>query len=151
MTPKHWIDPRDDNPEEGQIRIVKLADGRLQASVWRQLYANPHCWYCDRHGNGIDGVVAVGAPLPKRKYKSGPSGPSGGHTVPQKMLRCPDALWAEFGLAVSRQSTNRTAELLRFMREYCAQHAKPIELPEPDDGDALLQQMRDRELERDYR
>lgn len=125
MTPKHWIDPRDDNPEEGQLRIVKLADGRLQASVWRKLYANPHCWYCDRHGNGIDGVVAVGAQPPKRKYKSGPSGPSGKNLVPKRTVSFPDDLWERLGAAAAARGSNRSEVLNSLAEQYCAQYRPP--------------------------
>lgn len=64
MRPTRWLDPTDkrNDPLEGQIRIVRLADGTMRAAVWRRLYANSHYWYCDRNGDGIEGIVEVGVP-----------------------------------------------------------------------------------------
>lgn len=70
MRPKRWIDPSDDRPLHGQLRIVRLASGRLRATKWRAYHAPPHDdWpgcYADSRGDGVgdrhDPIVAVGVP-----------------------------------------------------------------------------------------
>lgn len=70
MTPTRWIDPSEDRPFDGDLRIVRLASGRLRATKWRAYYVPPHDdwpgYYADRDGNGVgdasDPVVEVGAP-----------------------------------------------------------------------------------------
>ncbi len=68
MRPKHWIPPERDRPLDGELRIVRLASGRIRATKWRAYYSPPHDdWpgcYADARGDGVgdpsDPVVAVG-------------------------------------------------------------------------------------------
>lgn len=62
MRPKRWIDPSEDrHVREGDLRIVRLASGRVRATkwVWRDYYDTIGC-YAGSDGEPIGDVVAVG-------------------------------------------------------------------------------------------
>lgn len=62
MRPKRWIDPSEDrHVREGDLRIVRLANGRVRATkwAWRDYYDTIGC-YAGSDGEPIGDVVAVG-------------------------------------------------------------------------------------------
>lgn len=64
MRPKRWIAPELDKPSDGELRIVRLADGTIRATKWRQWDGSTHGYYADSLGDGVctpsNPVVAVG-------------------------------------------------------------------------------------------
>jgi len=55
----------------------------------------------------------------KPRKRSGPSGPSGLHTVPKHTVRIPEELWSQFGTVASAEKSDRNTIINRLVREYC--------------------------------
>lgn len=110
MRPKRWIDPADDRPREGDLRIVRTKCGQVRAAKWQQNYIGGQWVYADRNGDGYD-VVAVGVTW-ERKRKSGVN------RVQQRKLRVPDALWEQFSSRVEAVGSNRNAVLVELIEQY---------------------------------
>lgn len=118
MRPKRWIDPsRDTNVREGDLRIVRTKCGQVRAAKWQQNFTGGPWVYADRHGDGYD-VVAVGVTWERKR--SGPSGPSGKNTIPNRSVRVPDERWERFGAASAANGRDRTGVLNDLIDEYCA-------------------------------
>jgi len=61
VTRKHWIDPSQDRPLHGEIRVVRLDSGEQRAARWVEFYQGRPGWYADRNGDGIDGLDRIEA------------------------------------------------------------------------------------------
>lgn len=72
MRPKRWIEPEQDKPLDGELRIVRLADGTVRATTWCEYAYSTHGYYADSKGDGVGStsnpVVAVGVTR-ERKLK----------------------------------------------------------------------------------
>lgn len=64
MRPKRWIAPELDRPVDGELRIVRLADGTVRATTWCERAYSDRGYYADSLGDGVctpsNPVVAVG-------------------------------------------------------------------------------------------
>jgi hypothetical protein len=114
VTPKRWIDPSEDRPREGDLRIVRTKCGQVRAAKWTQNYIGGPWVYADRNGDGYD-VVAVGVTWETRKR----SGPSGKNTVKKQSVRIPDDLWSRFGTVAADQKSDRNTIVNQLVAEYC--------------------------------
>lgn len=73
MRPKRWIDPSEDTGvSDGDLRIVKLANGQIRASkwLWRDYHDTIGC-YAGSDGEPIGDVVEVGVTWDRASKGSG--------------------------------------------------------------------------------
>lgn len=123
MRPKRWIDPSADrNVREGDLRIVRLEDGTVRATKWVQYSGSTHGYYADSKGDGVcssyNQVAAVGVTWERKR--SGPSGPSGKHLVPQRAVRIPTDLWERFRAVATERGTDRNTAINELVERYCS-------------------------------
>ena len=110
---------------DGDLRIIRLANGTVRATIWTQHRDSPYGYYADSQGEGVgdprgpNEVVAVGVTWDKPRKRK-PSGPSGKHLVPQRAVRIPDELWSRFGETAASHQTDRNTVINQLVADYCA-------------------------------